>query len=105
MCFSVRKDMFILFVLNPLKTRNIKMGTLTNNEDPDEMSHDAAFHQSLHCFLRQHLYSEKETQYIFLKIISCWPSIYTMNNSDINICFFMENSIGLKRLNIYVFFL
>ena len=29
-------------------------GTLTNSEDqdPDEMQHDAAFHQDLHCLLR-----------------------------------------------------
>ena len=25
------------------------MGTLTNSEDPDEMPHDVAFHQGLHC--------------------------------------------------------
>ena len=29
------------------------MGTLTNSEDPDEMLHFAAFHQGLHCLLRQ----------------------------------------------------
>ena len=28
------------------------MGTLANSEDPDEMQHDAAFHQGLHCLLR-----------------------------------------------------
>ena len=28
------------------------MGTLTNSEDPDEMQHDAAFHQGLHHLLR-----------------------------------------------------
>ena len=27
------------------------MGTLANSEDPDEMQHNAAFHQCLHCFL------------------------------------------------------
>ena len=27
------------------------MGTLTNSEDPDEMQHNAAFHQGLHCLL------------------------------------------------------
>ena len=27
------------------------MGTLTNNEDPDEMPHHATFHQGLHCSL------------------------------------------------------
>ena len=26
------------------------MSNLTNSEDPDEMLHDAAFHQGLHCF-------------------------------------------------------
>ena len=29
------------------------MGTLANSEDPDEMPHYAAFHQGLHCLLRQ----------------------------------------------------
>ena len=29
------------------------MCTLANKEDPDEMPHDAAFQQGLHCLLRQ----------------------------------------------------
>ena len=29
------------------------MGTLAKSEDPDEMSHDAAFHEGLHCLPRQ----------------------------------------------------
>ena len=33
---------------------------LANGEDPDEMSHNAAFHQVLHCLLRQKQYSEKK---------------------------------------------
>ena len=28
------------------------MGILANSEDPDEMQHNAAFHQGLHCLLR-----------------------------------------------------
>ena len=28
------------------------MGTLANSEDPDEMQHNAAFHQDLHCLLK-----------------------------------------------------
>ena len=28
------------------------MGTLTNSKDPDQMQHNAAFHQGLHCLLR-----------------------------------------------------
>ena len=38
---------------NHLKTRNPKMGTSAISEDPDEMPHNAAFHQGLHCLLRQ----------------------------------------------------
>ena len=36
------------------------MGTLANSEDPDEMQHNAAFHQGLHCLLRSnHLQGQK----------------------------------------------
>ena len=28
------------------------MGTLANNEDPDEMQHNAVYHQGLHCLQR-----------------------------------------------------
>ena len=28
------------------------MGILANSEDPDEMQHNAAFHQGLHCLLK-----------------------------------------------------
>ena len=31
---------------------DLQMGTFTNSEDPDEMLHNAAFHQGLHCLLR-----------------------------------------------------
>ena len=41
------------------------MGTLGNSEDPDEMPHNAAFHQDLHCFLKQNHSSEKETEYFW----------------------------------------
>ena len=39
------------------------MGTMANGEDPDEMLHNAAFHQGLHYLLRQKVFSEKEKQY------------------------------------------
>ena len=29
------------------------MGTFTNSEDPDEMPHNAALYQGLHCLLKQ----------------------------------------------------
>ena len=37
---------------------------MTKSENPDEMTHKAAFHQDLHCLPRQNLSSEKEI-YIF----------------------------------------
>ena len=33
-------------------TTTTNLGTLANGEDPDEIQHDAAFHQGLHCLLR-----------------------------------------------------
>ena len=39
------------------------MHTLANSEDPDEMPHNAAFYQDLHCLLRQTQSSEKELQF------------------------------------------
>ena len=39
------------------------MGTFANSEDPDEMLHNTAFDQGLHCLLRQYRTSEKEMQH------------------------------------------
>ena len=41
-----------IILINPLSTRNPKIGTLANSKDPDEMLHYAAFHLGLHCLLR-----------------------------------------------------
>ena len=38
------------------------MGTLANNEDPDEMQHNAAFYQGLHCLQRkQTIFGDRKT--------------------------------------------
>ena len=50
------------------------MGTYAISEDPDEMLHNAAFHQGLHCLQGQILSSKTEIQY-FLETITCDPSI------------------------------
>ena len=39
------------------------MGILANNEEPDEMLHNAAFHKGLHCLVRQNRSSENEIQH------------------------------------------
>ena len=47
---------------NPLWTRNPKTGTLGNSEDPDEMPHNAAFHQGLQCLLKiKSIFRERNT--------------------------------------------
>ena len=45
------------------------MGTLVNSEDPDEIPHNAAFHQGLHCYLRHNQSSEIEMHYFGGEII------------------------------------
>ena len=39
------------------------MGSKANSEDPDEMPHNAAFHQGLHYLLRLKRSSEREIQF------------------------------------------
>ena len=58
------------------------MGTLANTIDPDEVLPDAACHQGPYCLLCQNRSSEKEIQYV-LDIMTCDPSIYTLNHSDL----------------------
>ena len=45
-------------LLNPLYTSDLQTSTLANSEHPDEMLHDAAFHQGLHRLLKQKRSSE-----------------------------------------------
>ena len=70
----------------PLETGNPIMGTLSNSEDPDD---NAAFHEGLHCLLRQNRSSEKEIHY--------FVETYTMGHPDFIVSSCMENSIGLKK--------
>ena len=56
-----------------------------------------AFHQGLHCLLRQNPSLEKEIQY-FLETITCDPSLYIMDHFDLIVCSFMEDSIDLKSV-------
>ena len=63
--------------------------TLAKSEDPDEMPHDVAFHQGLHCLLNQNP---------FLEIITCAPSQYTMDYLDLTVSNLMGNSIGTQKV-------
>ena len=46
------------------------MGTIASSENPDEMAHNVAVYQGLHC-----LQDKKEMQY-FLELITCNPFVY-----------------------------
>ena len=70
---------------------------MTNGEDPYKIPHKAAFHQGLLCLQKQNQSSEEEIQYVSETII-CDPSIYTIDHPDLTVSIFMENSIGLKRV-------
>ena len=49
------------------------MGTLTNIEDPDEMQHNAAFHQGLHCLLTLKQPSGTEIYITIQKLLPVTP--------------------------------
>ena len=73
------------------------MGTLANSEDPDEMQHNAAFHQCLHCLLR--LKRPQGTKmYHELETFTCDPSKFTMSSPipPVSIC--MGKSIRIQRV-------
>ena len=46
-------------MLTPFYIEYLLMGTLAKSEDPDEMPQKAAFHQGLHCLLRQKGFSKE----------------------------------------------
>ena len=51
------------------------MGILANSIDPDEMQHNAAFHQGLHCLLKTKPVLKERTAIILGGIITSDPSI------------------------------
>ena len=62
------------------------------------MSHNAAFHQGLHCLLRLKGSSEREIQFL-LEIIIRDPSIYTMNHTKLIASYQVEEPIRIQRVN------
>ena len=65
--------------LNPFYTGNPNKGTLTKIEDPDEMQHNAAFHQGLHC-LPTLKHSSVTVTHFNLENSKCDPLKYTMGS-------------------------
>ena len=63
-----------MFLSNPIMySGNLSLdAAFTNSEDPDEMQHDAAFHQGLNCLLRWNQ-SHIQNYIIIRKIIPVTP--------------------------------
>ena len=72
---------------------------LANSADPDEITHfkwvlwqtEKTIHRGLCCLQRKNCN-------IYFEIITCDPSMYTMDHSDLIVCSFMEKGINLKRV-------
>ena len=63
------------------------------------MLHHAPFHLGLHWLPSQNQILDRKIQHL-LEIVTCDPSIYTMDNPDFIVLSFMGNSIDLKRVKI-----
>ena len=68
------------------------MGTLANSEAPDEMQHNAAFHQGLYCLRRLKQCSGTE-EHRFMKFLTCNPLKYVIVNSILIVSICMGKSI------------
>ena len=66
---------------------------MVNSEDPDEMPHNAAFHQGLQYLLRRKQSSEKDKK-IGYYILTCDPSISTMDHPKFIVFNQKEESIS-----------
>ena len=71
------------------------MSTLTNSEDPDEMPHNATFHQGLHCLLLR--YKDLQTTKKKIKIMICHPKIRTNDFPKFIASNQKEESIRIQR--------
>ena len=77
-----------------------KMDTLANSEEPDEMQHDAAFHQGLHCLvfaiIKQFL--EKEMHHN-QKNSTCDPLKFIMGSPLVIVLICMGKLIKIQKFN------
>ena len=74
------------------------MGTLINSADLDEMQHNAAFHQHLHCLLRLKQSSGTEIHHD-LENSTCDPFKCTMSSPILIVAICMGKSIRIQRVN------
>ena len=67
-------------MVNPLYSRNTKTGTFANSEDPDEMPHNAAFHQGYTLFVKEKIDVQTKNKTILFR------NVYNYNLPPLDIC-------------------
>ena len=70
---------------------------MAHSEDPDEMQHNAAFHQGLHFLLKSKQFSGTVIHQK-LEILTCDPLIYIMDNPILFAFICMGESIKIQRV-------
>ena len=77
------------------------MGTLANSEGPDEMQHNAAFHQGLQCLLRLKQ-SPGTKMHHNLENSTYDPLKYTMGSPILIVLTFIGKSTRIQRVKFNV---
>ena len=75
------------------------MGTLAKSEDPDEMQHNAAFHQGLPCLLRLKQPSRTEVHHN-IETFTCDPLNNKMGSPILIVSICMGKSIIIQRVKL-----
>ena len=78
------------------------MGTFANSENPDEMQHNAAFHQGLHCLLRLKQPSGTEICHNLENSI-CDPLKYTLGSPILVVSICMGKAIRIQLVKYRAF--
>ena len=73
------------------------MGTWANSEDPDEMQHNAAFHQGLHCMLR--LNNLQGQKYIIIYKFYLWPLELLNGSPMLIVAICIGKSVRIQGVN------
>ena len=73
------------------------MGTLANSADPDEMQHNAAFHQGLHCLLIGLKQPSGTEIYHNLENTTCVPLKYKVGNPILIVSLCMGKLIRIQK--------
>ena len=91
-------DKKLIKILTQIKFPYLDLwGTLANSIDPDEMQHNAVFHQGLHCLLQIKQPAGTEI-YHTIETSTCDPLNNTMDSPIFIVLKSMENPSEYKRL-------